>query len=114
MSMCFTPDSNSVTNLHLYSMIASIYHRPTFKCEDAINANFFSPDSQLLETQLQYYVRGDESRWAQNAIIEFAISLKMRKHNLFTTGLLSQGGMYVLYECTSVYTYTMFIQFQKC
>ena len=36
----------------------------------------FPPDSQLLETQLKYYVRGDESRRAQNAIIEFAILLK--------------------------------------
>ena len=31
----------------------------------------FFPDSQLM-----YYVHGDESRRAQNAIIEFAISLK--------------------------------------
>ena len=51
-----------------------------------MNANFF-PDSQLLETQLQYYVRGDESRRAQNAIIQFAISLKVQKRNLFTTHL---------------------------
>ena len=54
------------------------------KCE----CNFFS-DSQLLNSQLTYYVhiRGDESRRAQNAIIEFAISLKTRKRNLFTTHL---------------------------
>ena len=54
-----------------------MYRRPTYKCEDAINANadFFS-DSQLLNSQLTYYVHGEESRWAQNAIIEFAISLK--------------------------------------
>ena len=45
------------------------------------------PDSQLLETQSTYYVRGDESRRAQNAIIEFTISLKTRKRNLFTTHL---------------------------
>ena len=45
------------------------------------------PNSKLLETQLKYYVRGDESRWAQNAIIEFAISLKTRKRNIFTTHL---------------------------
>ena len=53
------------------------YRRPTFKCEDAIcaNANFF-PDSQLLNSQLTYYVCGDKSRRAQNAIIEFTISLK--------------------------------------
>ena len=61
------------------------YRRPTYKCEDAINANAnFSPDSQLLSSQLTYYVGGDESRRAQNAIIEFAISLKTRKHNLST------------------------------
>ena len=54
-----------------------VYRRPTFKCEDAINANAnFPPDSQSLNSQLRYYVRGDESRRAQNAIIEFAISLK--------------------------------------
>ena len=40
------------------------------------------PGSQLLNSQLQYYVRGDESRRAQNVIIEFAISLKTRKRNL--------------------------------
>ena len=33
-------------------------------------------DSQLLNSQLTFYVRGDQSRRAQNAIIEFAISLK--------------------------------------
>ena len=50
-----------------------------------INANVsFFPDSQLLNSLLTYYVRGDESRRAQNAIIEFAISLKTRKRNLFT------------------------------
>ena len=48
--------------------------------------NFF-PDLQLLETQSKYYLRGDASRRDQNAIIEFAISLKMRKCNLFTTHL---------------------------
>ena len=59
-----------------------VYRRPIFKCEDAINVNAsFFPDSQLLETQLKYtyIVRGDESRRAQNAIIEFTISLKSRK-----------------------------------
>ena len=66
---------------------ARAYRRPTFiKCKDAINANAnFPPDFQLLETQSTYYVRGDKSRQAQNAIIEFTISLKLRKHNLFTT-----------------------------
>ena len=62
-----------------------LYHRrPTFKCEDAINANaIFFPDSQLLNLQLTYYVCGYyESRRAQNVVIEFAISLKMRKHNV--------------------------------
>ena len=64
------------------------YRRPTYKCEDAINANAnFYPGSQLLNSQLTYYIRGDESRRAQNAIIEFAISLKTRKRNLFTTHL---------------------------
>ena len=62
------------------------YRRPTYKCEDVINANVF-PDSQLLNSQLAYYIHGDESRRAQNAIIEFAISLKTRKRNLFTTHL---------------------------
>ena len=53
------------------------YRRPTYKCEDAINANAnYFPDSQLLRTW-------DESRRAQNAII----SLKMRKRNHFTTHL---------------------------
>ena len=47
----------------------------------------FPPDSQLFNSQLTYYVRGDESRQAQNAIIEFTISLKTRKRNLFTTHL---------------------------
>ena len=46
----------------------TIYRRPTFKCEDL-----------QLETQLQYYIHGDESRRAQNTIIEFAISLKTQK-----------------------------------
>ena len=55
-------------------------------CEDVINANF-PPDLQLLNSQLTYYVRGGESRGAQNAIIEFAISLKTRKRNLFTMHL---------------------------
>ena len=44
-------------------------------------------DSQLLNSQLAYYIRGDESRRAQNAIIEFVISLKTQKRNLFTTHL---------------------------
>ena len=57
------------------SAMVSVYHRSTFKCEDAINVNAF-PDLQLLNSQLKYYVRGDESRWAQNAIVQFAISLK--------------------------------------
>ena len=57
----------------MYISVSGNYipYRPTFKCEDAINvnANFL----QLLETQLKYdYIRGDESRRAQNAIIEFA------------------------------------------
>ena len=42
---------------------------------------------QLLNSQLTYYVRGDESRRAQNTIIEFAISLKTRKRNHFTAHL---------------------------
>ena len=70
---------------------ARAYRRPTFKCEDAINANANFP---LISN---YYVRGDESRQAQNAIIEFTISLKMRKRNLFTThyvGLRYIGGSY--------------------
>ena len=45
------------------------------------------PDSQLLETQLKYYVHGDESRRAQNTIIEFAFSLKTQKRNLLHVGL---------------------------
>ena len=47
----------------------------------------FSPDSQLLETQLKYYVCGDESRRAQNTIVEFAISLKNAQTQSFTTYL---------------------------
>ena len=47
----------------------------------------FSPDSQLLNSQLAYYVRGDESRRAQNVIIEFAISLKTQSfHYAFKYG----------------------------
>ena len=37
----------------------------------------------IIRTQLKYYIRGDESRRAQNAIIEFTISLITRKCNLF-------------------------------
>ena len=71
-----------------YNVLVVCYRRPTFKCKDVINANAnFFPDSQLLETQSTYYVRGDESRRAQNAIIEFTISLKTRQCNLFTTHL---------------------------
>ena len=58
---------------------SEVYCRPIFKYEDAINAIaifFFLPDSQLLEMQLKHYIRGDESRRAQNAVIEFAITLK--------------------------------------
>ena len=82
-----------------------VYHRPTFKCEDAINANAnanFLPDSQSLNSQLRYYVRGDESRRAQNAIIEFAISLKTRKRNLFTTHL-NVGLWYTMQETCMTY-----------
>ena len=61
----------------------------------------FPPHSQLLETQLKYYVRGDESRRAQNAIIEFTISLKMRKRNLYTTHL-NVGLRYVMYSMLAV------------
>ena len=43
----------------------------------------FFPDSQLLETQSTYYARSTYP----NAIIEFAISLKTRKRNIFTTHL---------------------------
>ena len=65
-----------------------MYRRPTFKCEDAINANaIFSPDSQLLETQSTYYARITYVLRTQNAKIEFAISLKTQKRNLFTTHL---------------------------
>ena len=53
------------------------------------------------ETQSTYYVRGDESRQAQNIIVEFTISLKTLKRNLFTThlnvglsGLLSWGASF--------------------
>ena len=63
--------------------MVSVYHRPTFKYNDAMNVNAF-PDLKLLNLQLKYYVRGDESRRAQNTIVEFAISLKTRKRNLFT------------------------------
>ena len=59
---------------HKYKSVGyeTIYRRPTYKCEDAINANAnVFPDSQLA-----YYIHGDESRRAHNAIIEFAISLK--------------------------------------
>ena len=45
----------------------------------------FSPQFTIIE--IMYYARGYESRRAQNAIIEFAISLKMRKRYLFTTHL---------------------------
>ena len=67
--------------------------RPTYKCEDAINANAISPpDSQLLNSQLKYYVRGDESRRAQNAIIEFAISLKTQSfYYTFKCGPTAHG-----------------------
>ena len=55
------------------------YRRPTFKCEDAINVNAnFPPRFAIIRTKLKYwyYVCGDESRQAQNAVIELAISFK--------------------------------------
>ena len=55
----------------------------------------FPPNSQL-KSQLTYYVRGDESRRAQNAIIEFAVSLKMRKRDLFATHLMWAYGIHCL------------------
>ena len=77
---------NSTSNKRVRK--TTVYRRSAFKCEDAINANEnFPPDLQLLNSQLQYYVRGDESSQAQNTIIELTISLKTRKHNLITAHL---------------------------
>ena len=96
----------------------AVYRKPTFKCEDAINAKANSfPDLQLLNSQLTYYVRGDESRRAQNAIIEFAISLKTRKRNLFcyafkcgpTVSTLNA----ILYQCGSPYSLSRSNQWEE-
>ena len=59
--------------------VVAVSCRPTFKREDAITVNwkFFPPIRNYWKCNLKYYVCGDESRRAQNAIIEFAISLKM-------------------------------------
>ena len=72
--------------------------RPTFKCEDAINANAnFSSRSAIFRTQLKYYVRADESRRAQNAIIEFAMSGGLPVH------MSCMGGMHVRESCGCIY-----------
>ena len=94
---------NSTSNKRVRK--TTVYRRSAFKCEDAINANEnFPPDLQLLNSQLQYYVRGDESSQAQNTIIELTISLKMRKHNLITAHL-NVGLRY----CTGVKIYNMIL-----
>ena len=57
-----------------------------------------------IRTQLKYYihVRGDESRWAQNTIIELAISLKTRKRNLFYYTFKCGP---TVFHCRCMYTY---------
>ena len=90
-----------------------MYRRPTFKCKDAINANVIPPPPRFanLRMQLKYYICGDESRRTQHAIIEFAISLKMRKHYLFTTHL-NVGLRYI--KIPALHGQDVFIIMTKC